>query len=161
MPSTMEQSLSQTMAATFEELALICADTKLSDVQSEAPVDVAMTVSFDGPLTGRLILRASSEILPGIAENMLGANGNLSKSIQRDALGELANVMCGNLLPLIGGAKSVFKLSAPHEYVTGNESKDCVPTARASIGIEKGRAVAQLLLSDSSRDILGFTSAAA
>ena len=161
MPSTMEQSLSQTMAATFEELALICADTKLSNVQSEAPVDVAMTVSFDGPLSGRLVLRASADILPGIAENMLGANGNYSPAVQRDALGELANVMCGNLLPLIGGAKSVFTLSAPHVYVTGLESKDCLPTARASIGIETGRAVAQLLLSTSSRDILGFNTAAA
>ncbi|MEO7360554.1 MAG: chemotaxis protein CheX [Gemmatimonadaceae bacterium] len=157
----MEQSLSQTMAATFEELAFICADTKLSDVQSEAPVDVAMTVSFDGPLSGRLVLRATAEILPGIAENMLGANGNFSPSIQRDALGELANVMCGNLLPLIGGAKSVFKLSAPHEYVTGAESPNCLPAARASIGIENGRAVAQLLLSDSSRHILEFNTAAA
>lgn len=161
MPSTMEQSLSQTMAATFEELALVCPDTRLSPEQTEAPVDVAMTVSFDGPLSGRLVLRASSDILPGIAENMLGADGNFSKSIQRDALGELANVMCGNLLPLIGGAKSVFKLSAPQVYAASAESPDCIPTANASIGIEQGRAVAQLLLSGSSRDILGFSSAAA
>ncbi|MEO7998982.1 MAG: chemotaxis protein CheX [Gemmatimonadaceae bacterium] len=149
------------MAATFEELALICPDTNLSDEQSEAPVDVAVTVSFDGPLSGRLVLRASADILPGIAENMLGADGEYAAATQRDALGELANVMCGNLLPLIGGAKSVFVLSAPHEYVTGAESQTCVPTARASIGIEKGRAVASLLLTSESRDILGINVAAA
>ena len=161
MPSTMEQSLSQTMAATFEELAFICADTKLSDEQSEAPVEVAMTVSFDGPLSGRLVLGATAGILPGIAENMLGANGTCSLSMQRDALGELANVMCGNLLPLIGGVKSVFKLSAPHAYVAGPEPTGCTPAASASIGIEGGRAVAQLLLSAYSRHLVEFGTAAA
>lgn len=161
MLSTMEQYLSQTMAATFEELAFICPDTMLSGKQSEAPVDVAVSVSFDGPLSGRLILRASAEILPGIADNMLGTDGDYTPNIQRDALGELANVMCGNLLPMIGGVKSVFVLSAPHAYVTGGEAQTCVPTARASIGVDSGRVVAQLLLSDDSCVRLGLTSAAA
>lgn len=146
----MERCLSRALTATFEELALICPDTRLSDKQSEAMVDVAVSVSFNGPLSGRLVLRASSEILPGVAENMLGADGEYPLAVQRDALGELANVICGNLLPMIGGAESVFVLSAPHEYVTGGEPHRCTPVARSSIGIEDGRAVAQLLLCDES-----------
>lgn len=161
MLSTMERSLSQALTATFEELALICPDTKLSDAQSEALVDVAVSVSFNGPLSGRLVLRATSEILPGIAENMLGADGAYPLSVQRDALGELANVICGNLLPMIGGGEAVFVLSAPHEYVTGGEPQRCTPVARASIGIEEGRAVAQLLLSDESMQSFGLTAEAA
>jgi CheY-specific phosphatase CheX len=148
------------MAATFEDLALICPDLSLSDEQSVAPVDVAMSISFSGPLSGRFVLRASSEILPGIAENMLGADGVEVLSMQRDALGELANVMCGNLLPLIGGVRSVFVLSAPQEYVPGNDTQRCVPAARASVGIEGGRAVAQLLLSEDSSIALGLVTEA-
>lgn len=161
MQSTMEQFLSRALTATFEELALICPDTKLSDEQSESLVDVAVSVSFNGPLSGRLVLRASSEILPGIAENMLGANGTYPFAVQRDALGELANVICGNLLPKVGGAQAVFVLSAPHEYITGNEPYRCTPIARSSVGIENGRAVAQLLLSDDSMRVLGLSAEAA
>ena len=161
MLSTMERFLSQALTATFEELALICPDTKLSDAQSEALVDVAVSVSFNGPISGRLVLRASSEILPGVAENMLGANGEYSAAMQRDALGELANVICGNVLPMIGGAEAVFVLSAPHEYVTGGEPHRCTPVARATIGIDKGRAVGQLLLSDESLLALGLVAEAA
>lgn len=161
MLSTMEQFLSQATTATFEELALICPDTNLSDEQSEALVDVAVSVSFNGPLSGRLVLRASSDILPGIAENMLGADGKYPFAVQRDALGELANVICGNVLPMIGGAQAVFVLSAPHEYVTGGEPQRCTPVARSSIGIEKGRAVAQLLFSDESLQKSGLSAEAA
>ncbi|MGV3709532.1 MAG: chemotaxis protein CheX [Gemmatimonas sp.] len=157
----MEQSLSQATTATFEELVLICPDTKLSDQQSEALVDVAVSVSFNGPLSGRLVVRASSEILPGIAENMLGADGDYPFAVQRDALGEIANVICGNLLPRIGGAEAVFVLSAPHEYSTGGEPHRCTPVARTSIGVERGRVVSQLLLSDESLSVLGLSMEAA
>ena len=161
MLSTMERCLSRALTATFEDLALICPDTKLSDLQSAAVTDVAVTVSFNGPLSGRLVLRASAEILPGIAENMLGADGEYPLALQRDALGELANVICGNVLPMIGGAAAVFVLSAPHEYVTGGEPQRCTPVSRACIGIDNGRAVAQLLLSDDSLLSLGLTAEAA
>ena len=161
MRSTMERFLSRALTATFEELALICPDTKLSDAQSEAVVDVAVTVSFRGPLSGRLVLRASSEILPDIAANMLGADGEYPLAVQRDALGELANVICGNLLPMIGGAEAVFVLSAPHEYLTGGEPQRCTPVSRACIGIDNGRAVAQLFLSDDSVQSLGLAAEAA
>src|SRR5688572_10158237 len=133
MPSTMEQCLSQTLAATFEDLALICPDFTLSDKQSEAPVDVAMAVSFSGPLNGRLVLKATSHILPGIAENMLGSDNVDGNAVERDALGELANVMCGNLLPLIGGATAVFVLSAPQEYHAAQDASRCSPSARACV----------------------------
>ena len=161
MLSTMERCLSRALTATFEELALICPDTKLSDVQSAAVLDVAVAVSFNGPLSGRLVLRASSRILPGIAKNMLGTDGECLFAVQRDALGELANVICGNALPMIGGVEAVFVLSAPYEYVTSAEPHRCTPVSRACIGIDDGRVVAQLLLSDDSLLSLGLTAAAA
>lgn len=167
MQNIMEQCLSQKLAATFEELALVCADTQLSVKQREAPVDVAMNVSFTGPLTGCLILRATTDILPAIADNMLGTNGSASHSVLTDALGELANVLCGNLLPLVGGADAVFVLSAPMEHlhhVHGQEKsqlRDVIPSARATIGIDDGRVVAQLMLSETSREALGLNVVAA
>src|SRR4051812_38701317 len=133
MSSTTEQCLSQTTAATFEELALVLPDTQLSPRQNKAPLDMAVTVEFHGPLSGRLVLRASATVLPVIAANMLGEEESRQHAMQRDALGELANVICGNLLPQIAGAEAVFILKAPRVEVEVESSESTgVPTANTA-----------------------------
>ena len=72
MPSTMDLSLSQTTAATFEELALLFPEQELSPEQTVAPLDITVSVDFRGPFAGRLVLSASACVLPVIASNMLG-----------------------------------------------------------------------------------------
>ena len=67
MSSTTVRSLSRATTATFEELALLFPETELSPEQAAAPLDVAVSVDFRGPLTGRLVVRASSCILPVVA----------------------------------------------------------------------------------------------
>ncbi len=85
MSSTTEQYLSRTTAETFENLALILADTELSSEQASAPLDVTVSVDFRGPETGRLVLKASARVLPTIAANMLGGDQSRSAVLQRDA----------------------------------------------------------------------------
>lgn len=146
MSSTTEQCLSRTTAETFEHLALILADEELSSEQASAPLDVTVSVDFRGPRAGRLVLQASARILPGIAANMLGGDQARSAVLQRDALGELANVICGNVLPRLAGADAVFRLSAPHVHsVDLPSSRDGdKPAGRASLGVEDGRVEAAL-----------------
>ena len=141
MPSTMDLSLSQTTAATFEELALLFPEHEPSPEQEEAPLDVTVSVDFRGPFTGRLVLSASAVILPTITSNMLGDAGSRQPPLQRDALGELANVICGNLLPAIAGAEAVFHLSAPRMHDVGESASREAdsPSARAVFGVEEGR----------------------
>ena len=148
MPSTTVQSLSRATTATFEELALLFPEHELSPEQAAAPLDVAVSVEFRGPLTGRLVLRASSSILGSIAANMLGEDASRQRPLQRDALGEIANVICGNVLPAIAGVEVVFNLSAPrvHEGVESVSRDDDEPSARVMLGIEEGRAEAVLYL---------------
>lgn len=148
MPNTTVQSLSRATTATFEELALLFPESDLSAEQAAAPLDVAATVEFRGHARGRLVLRASSVILPEIAANMLGHEASQQASLQRDALGEIGNVICGNVLPDIAGAAAVFYLSAPilHE---GHEilwRDDDAPVARLQFGVEHGRVEALLYL---------------
>ncbi len=60
---------------------------------------------------------------------------------QQDALKELCNVLCGNLLPEVAGSKAVFDLAAP-------ELLDCAaleaaragqtPRARMTMGLDEG-----------------------
>lgn len=142
MSNTTVQSLSRATTATFEELALLFPEMELSPEQAAAPLDVAVSVDFRGPLIGRLVVRASENVLPAIAANMLGADQSRHQPLQRDALGEIANVICGHVLPLIAGADVIFNLSAPVVHEKGIlPSRDSdEPAARIQVGVEDGRA---------------------
>lgn len=148
MSNTMVQSLSRATTATFEELALLFPELDLSPEQAAAPLDVAVSVDFRGPLTGRLVVRASHGILPAITANMLGAEESEKVPLQRDALGEVANVICGHVVPLIAGADAVVNLSAPRVHDGGElPSRDeDEPSARVQVGLEDGRAETILYL---------------
>jgi hypothetical protein len=72
-------------------------------------------VSFRGPFSGTLEASLSDDLLPLLAANMLGLDGDeeVDPEHRRDALRELVNVVCGNLLPEIAGSTAVFHVGAP------------------------------------------------
>lgn len=148
MSNIMAPCLSRTTAATFEDLALLFPESELTAEQQAAPLDVAVSVEFRGPMTGRLVLRASACVLPAIAANMLGEDEGKHPPLQRDALGELANVICGNVLPGIAGVEAVFHLSAPQVHAAGavltREAE--TPQAQVQFGVESGRVDASLFV---------------
>ena len=148
MSNTMAQSLSQMTATTFEELALLVPDASPSDAQSMQALDVAVSVDYRGPFNGRLILRVSACVMPTITANMLGEDHAREPGLQHDALGELANVVCGNVLPAIGGAGAVFHLAAPrmHADLDALAQDTATPAARVEFGVDEGRVEAQLFI---------------
>ena len=150
MSTTMVQCLSRATTATFEELALLFPEIELSTEQAAAPLDTAASVDFRGPMAGRLVLRASRNVMPLIAANMMGADQSRFQPLQNDALGEIANVICGHVLPMIAGADAIFNLAAP--IVHAGESmplrRDDDPVAHVAVGVEDGRAEALLFVFD-------------
>lgn len=72
---------------------------------------------------------------------MLGEE-DITKQQQRDAFGEIANVICGNVLPRVVGVKKVFNLSAPEivkfSEIPDNFHKDAI--AAAEIYLDQGKA---------------------
>lgn len=135
--------------STFESLALLFADTTPSAVQAEAPLTFTVRVAFAGPCTGTLDVAVSDDVAIALAANMLGfspATVGADRQMQRDAVGELANVVCGNVLPLVAGREAVFHLAAPAEGAP--DARDpgvTLPHASArclavALGIEDGRA---------------------
>jgi len=148
MSSTTAQSLSRATTATFEDLALLFPETELSAEQAAAPLDVSVSVEFRGPLTGRLVVRVSQTLMPAIAANMLGAEESKQLPLQRDALGEIGNVICGNVLPLIAGADKIFNLAAPVVVEGGvpPHREEDAPAASVQVGVEEGRVEAILYL---------------
>jgi CheY-specific phosphatase CheX len=137
--------LAEVTTQTLEELCFFFAMPLLNDEQREAETDAAMGVRFRGPLTGRLVVRLAGGMLPRLASNMLG-DVDGSAAMQRDALGEVANVVCGNLLPLIGGSADVYAIEAAMPAVAIDRSAQA-PAAVVQLGLEDaGRADVFLFL---------------
>jgi len=100
-------------------------------------------ISFEGPFNGRMTLGMPRRLLVELAGNMLGEeeDGLEAEKHGLDALGELANVICGNLLAKMAGPQLTFPLSAPR--LTPNpgvdaESSDGVPAASAWLVMDEG-----------------------
>ncbi len=92
--------------------------------------------------------------MPGIATNMLGLDGaELSRTQQEDAFRELANVICGNLLPALAGTQAVFAVSPPLLMGEGDAPKVSTPApaAAAHLTLENGAADLALYVNGESK----------
>jgi chemotaxis protein CheX len=137
--SRYDAPLAETATRALEELCFFFVRPELTDAQREAPIDGAMEVRFHGPLDGRLVVRLCGGTLAALASNMLGDTTD-SHALQRDALGEVANVICGHLLPVIGGSDAVYLIDAAQPAVVVRGS-DAQLRAEVRLGLEEdGRA---------------------
>ena len=115
----MEQQLKSIIAATandtLEKLAFlfVLSDDEWTDDQPE-PV-VTGRVAFNGHFGGSLMIQLSSAVIPELACNMLGLDDEdeISDADQQDALKEILNVICGNVLPAVAGDQVEFNIDAP------------------------------------------------
>jgi chemotaxis protein CheY-P-specific phosphatase CheC len=149
MSKSAETKLFKAAALTFEELGFMFPSSELEEYQEAAPPVAAVSVEFEGPFNGRLVVTACGDLLPALVTNMLGQEGTPSEQQQQDALGEIANVICGNVLPEIAGSKEVFHLHPPQPVDCAQACHDpateCV-VANAQIGLDEGRAQVVLVV---------------
>jgi CheY-specific phosphatase CheX len=142
MPETLDQPLYAAAAAAFEAFAFVYAEPVEPYLGADANEDASAAVDFDGPFRGRLVLRVSGGVLPGLAATMLGQEEPPITPLQRDALGEVANVICGALLPTLGGPSAVFALARPTVDIPWGTliGSERTPVAMASLDLDGGRA---------------------
>ena len=140
----MNRALHAAAVNAFEELAF-----QFPMPELEAPPSgprTAAVVEFDGHRAGKLVLAVSDELLPVIAANMLGAYGDATgeptREDQIDALKEVANVICGNVLPAVDGPRALFRLHAPR--LGADEGGE--PVAQADVQMLEGSATVRLFL---------------
>jgi CheY-specific phosphatase CheX len=124
---------------TFEEMCFLYVSPDVSEEQAEAHFDGAIELSFTGPMRGRLIVGLAGGVLRELAANMLGdADGNAA--VQTDALGEVGNVICGHLLPTVGGVEDVYQIGSARPLVLLPQFMPKA-TAHVRLGLESsGRA---------------------
>ena len=149
MSVSLTAPLLRATTSTFEELALLFAFP--DDALAAAPVHASAAVHFDGPSAGRLALGVSAPVLPAIATNMLGADAAPDAALQRDALGELADDVGGNVVPSLADAAAVFRLRAP-ESAAGDAAMQAgageTMVGEVRLTLDEGSAIARLFVRD-------------
>lgn len=122
------EQLLEVAGETLEQLAFVFSFPDESDPDALWEAEVAgARVAFSGPLQGELLLAISPAAVPELTANMLGLDDGAvpPEDQQLDALKEALNVICGNLLPRIGGAEAVFDIQPP-EILDAAAAKGCV-----------------------------------
>lgn len=143
--------LTEVAQTTFEKMAFIFSMME-PDEDEELSEDISQVhVDFSGPFSGTLLMQLDSDILPELSSNMLGIDDDTPVDQQHDALKEMINVICGNLLPAIGGAKAIFNINAP-ELDTNGDSKSerngKKLISEVTIALEDGNCMLSLFLDD-------------
>lgn len=150
----LQTTLYSATASTFEALALLCPSAEISKEQRLAPLAGSVRVTFDGPLRGLLVLSVTDDVLGAAATNMLARDDAPVPSMQRDAVCELANVICGSLLPQIAGRRALFRLGVPEWTDTGSDDGSELPggpgapTSETRVGLDEGRAEVALYIAN-------------
>lgn len=113
-------------AETLEKLVFMFASPYDPENSTEGDPDIGVSVSFTGPFSGTLGMKVSGEVLSEIAVNMLGVDDEdeVTPDDKNDALKESINIICGNILPAIGGKEAVFNIGAPEIIPEGEDIKE-------------------------------------
>lgn len=130
------QLLAQVTEDTFASMAFLFPG---GDDAGPGDDRVTLSVAFAGPHRGRLEMSLPKAILNPLAVNMLGLDeGQTPAPDQKaDAVKEVLNVICGNLLPLIDDPKAVYDVSPPVLEPT-NPPAALPPAASARVALEEG-----------------------
>lgn len=101
---------------TLEKLAFIFASANIDRDTFAGSEAAVVEARFQGPFSGRLIMEYGLNGLTELTGNMLGIDEeDVTDALRIDALKEAINVVCGNLLPAIGGRTAVFNIDTPIE----------------------------------------------
>jgi CheY-specific phosphatase CheX len=134
--------LTDVVVDTLEKLAFLFAVPLEGPAPEDARELATVQVGFSGPLCGGMQLSLSRPVLAELAGNMLGADDGsaLSADEQHDALRELINVICGNLLPMIGGDTAEFHIQTPFISAAGaSAAGEFAPAyAVSNLSVESG-----------------------
>jgi len=142
----MDQTTEKILMETAEEvLASLAFTFVMPGEQETSDEDVLKAkVDFSGPFNGTLIAAAPVSLVPQLAQNMLGLEEEeCTEDAQHDAMRELLNVICGNLLPRLAGREPVFNLTQPNvvnetEGETAEEKEPENPEAKVRLPLEEG-----------------------
>ncbi|MBI2886037.1 MAG: chemotaxis protein CheX [Chloroflexi bacterium] len=155
MDDRLAVELLRATASTFEDLCFMFLVSEPEEGSAPIRPRAVAQVLFRGPLDGRLTVQVDRAVLRSIAVNMLGDEEAPSSAQQRDALGELANVICGHLLPRVTSPLEVFQMGAPRVRELRASAPDGgdPPAAAVQVLLDEGPAEVRLFLDAKPRKV--------
>ena len=104
-----------------------------------AELSLGASVDFDGELTGSLAVLVDVGLASALASNMLGLEEGQQPTPEQkdDALKELANILCGNLLPTISSDEVEYAVRPPRLVDTTEHAPPSV--AQVDLALSEGR----------------------
>lgn len=114
-----EQLLIQVGQEVFERLASLSLQVDRRPDRQPAGEKYCAEVGFSGSMQGLVSVVVPGTMMPVIYRNMAGEGEEPTYDQQLDALGELTNVLCGNLLGRLAGPEPIFDLAAPQVAQVG------------------------------------------
>ncbi len=150
MPEAVAHEVAEVARETMEKLAFVFVLDEAAAVEPAAEPEHRVRVAFQGPRDGALEVALSDATLPELAANMLGVEdpAELSAGERTDALRELANVICGNLLPRLFGEEAEFALATPVAVPDAAKQALESPAADCRLALENGACRVRLFLKD-------------
>jgi len=148
MPESLEAVLVGATQSALEKTAFLFAEPGApADSADDAAHDaVFATVAFSGSHHGAFSIAFPETLLPVLAVNVLGEEEVPDSATQRDALGELANIICGNVLPALD-PDGKYSLGSPVVgTVPVGVGGDAVRVAFGDLNVEGERVVTALWL---------------
>jgi len=124
MEKKWQKELCAAAVLTFEEMCLLMPD-EISDGDLSVINPMSARVLFKGPMSGELIVSVDEGFLPELVGHIVGETECVDKELLLDGLGEVANIIAGNVLPRIGGAEAVFALDAPQSVPFSRVGNSC------------------------------------
>ena len=150
MKTKIENLLKEATIRTFENICFMFVEPDLEDTQKNLALDAAAEVKFRGNYSGKLIVESRGGLYLAIAINML-SNNHPSSQQKKDALGEIANIICGNVVPALGRRKELgYKIESPiflgkSELLKEEKNK---PLAEVTLNFNEGRADIKFFVDD-------------
>jgi hypothetical protein len=153
MSPALTDSLRVAAVNTFEQMAFLLPDTSPDEKQLSCKVMAVASIIFTGPASGILQVRACEGLLQRLATNMLGAEP-ANQKLQLDALGEIANMICGQIFSSIDPVQA-FEQLPPQIRLFADvcDSSVAHPAAGVQLGLENSRADVLLYLFTSKLEV--------
>lgn len=141
MKAQIEKKLMDAAVKTFEETCFMYIMPELEDIQDKLPIDAVAEIKYRGNFTGKLVIEIRGGLLDAIAVNMLGQE-KPSLQQKQDALGEIANIICGNVIPALSSQGGEYKIESP-SIIRENQTQSNLlgePLAHTVLNLNQGRA---------------------
>jgi len=150
MLSPLQTKFYQIVQDCFRDLASVRPKPFPAKEQMNAPFEASAIVPFDGLMRGVVRIVLYGELLGTLASEMVGEPEVVPTPAEKsDALGEIANVICGNALPILCGPEAVFKLSSPIVSTSEDQSyksPDTIEAANLKFFFPRGRMELSILV---------------